>query len=229
MRCEDRVPNPIIYLFHEGKTELGYLQGLARNRMIRIVPEPSVSSPVILLQSAVRFAVMAVDELRDNPDAEIWVVFDYDAKAQDMAKAATALDKCPDRCAVTCKVRDIRQCDAKDVLGRIHVAFMSPCIEVWGIMCTEKGARMDKFPEDRHVLQRQLHDLMPRYNHARGALFDLTQMSCTDKAIERAKSWARTHGDFPACLTAPHYAGIYPLVEKILASPPLNVETWRRR
>ena len=28
MRCEDHTQNPIIYLFHEGKTELGYLQGL---------------------------------------------------------------------------------------------------------------------------------------------------------------------------------------------------------
>lgn len=228
MRCEDHTQNPIIYLFHEGKTELGYLQGLARNRAIRIVPEPSVSSPVILLQSAVRFAVIAADELRDNPDAEIWVVFDYDAKAQDMSKAALTLGKCPERCDGACKVRDIGQCAAKDVLRRIRVAFMSPCIEIWGIMCTEKGSRIDKFSEDRHVLQRQLHELMPRYNHSRGALFDLTLMSCTDKAIERAKAWTRTHGGFPACLTAPHYAGIYPLVEKILASPYLSTETWRR-
>ena len=47
--ANDETPIPAVYLFHEGKTELGYLQSLARNRYIRIVPMPSVSSPVRLL------------------------------------------------------------------------------------------------------------------------------------------------------------------------------------
>ena len=42
--ANDDAPSPVLYLFHEGKTELGYLQALAKNRDIRIVPMPSVSA-----------------------------------------------------------------------------------------------------------------------------------------------------------------------------------------
>ena len=222
------VARPVIYLFHEGKTELGYLQSLAKNRAIRIVPKPSVSAPAILLERALRFAVDVAEDLRDNQDAEIWVVFDHDAKAKDMAEVRSALSKCPSNCIEECKIRDINQCEAKDVFPRIHVAFMAPCIEIWGILCTEKGSQMKNISEDRHELQRLLHELMPRYDHRRGAQFDIDKMTRSDIAIRRAKGWSQTHGQFPECLNAPHYAGIYPLVEKIIAAPRLESKSWRR-
>ena len=50
--ANDKAQIPVVYLFHEGKTELGYLQNLSKKRAIRIVPRPSVSSPVVLLTSA---------------------------------------------------------------------------------------------------------------------------------------------------------------------------------
>ncbi len=224
----DPVAIPVIYLFHEGKTELGYLQSLAKNRAIRIVPKPSVSAPVTLLEWALSFAVEVAEDLRENQAAEIWVVFDHDAKARDMTEVRSVLSKCPPMCFNGCKVRDINQCKAKDILCRIHVAFMSPCIEIWGILCTAKGSRMNRFPEDRHELQRLLHELMPRYDHKHGAQFDIDKMTKSEVAIRRAKEWAHTHGKFPECLNAPHYAGIYPLVEKIMAAPTIESRSWRR-
>lgn len=228
MASNDATAIPLVYLFHEGKTELGYLQSLAKNRAIRIVSRPSVSAPVILLERALMFAIESAEHLRDNQAAEIWVVFDYDSKARDMTEVRSVLSKCPPRCTDGCKIHDINKCEAKDVLGRIHVAFMSPSIEIWGILCTEAGTRMNKFPEDRHEIQRLLHKLMPRYDHQRGAQFDVGEMTHTNDAIRRAKEWERTHGQFPECLNASHYAGIYPLVEKIIAAPWADSRSWRR-
>ena len=202
----------VVYLFHEGKTELGYLQALAKNRDIRIVPMPSVSSPVILLERALRFVVEVAKDLRYNPNAEIWVVFDHDAKAKEMAEVGSVLTKCPERCDDDCKIRDIARCEARDVFDRIHVAFMSPCVEIWGILCTEVGSKIDKLPLDRHELQGLLHKLMPKYDHKSGAQLDVGKMTQTGVAIRRAKAWAATHGQFPECLNASHYAGIYSLV-----------------
>ena len=219
---------PLVYLFHEGRTELGYLQSLAKNRAIRIVPMPSVSAPVILLERALRFVIENAEDLRYNQASEVWVVFDYDSKARDMTEIRSVLSKCPSRCTNGCKIHDINQCEAKDVVGRIHVAFMSPCIEIWGVLCTEKGARMDKLPVGRHELQGLLHKLMPRYDHERGAQFDVGEMTHTNDAIRRAKEWERTHGQFPECLNASRYAGICPLVEKIIAAPCADFRSWRR-
>ncbi|MBQ8124882.1 MAG: RloB domain-containing protein [Kiritimatiellae bacterium] len=227
--ANDAVPVPVVYLFHEGKTELGYLQSLAKGRAIRIVPEPSVSSPVRLLESAMRFAMQHAEDLRANPNAEIWVVFDHDAKAKEMSAVRSVLKKCPAECIVGCVVHDINKCESNDILGRIHVALMSPCIEIWGILCTEEGSTMKRFPEDRHELQSLLHKVMPRYDHKCGAQFDLAKMTCVDAAIKRAKEWAGTHGAFPECLDASHYAGICPLVEKIIASPLISPKSWRRQ
>ena len=219
----------VVYLFHEGKTELGYLQALAKNRDIRIVPMPSVSSPVILLERALRFVVEVAKDLRYNPNAEIWVVFDHDAKAKEMAEVGSVLTKCPERCDDDCKIRDIARCEARDVIDRIHVAFMSPCVEIWGILCTEVGSKIDKLPLDRHELQGLLHKLMPKYDHKSGAQSDVGKMTQTGVAIRRAKAWAATHGQFPECLNASHYAGIYSLVEKIINAPVVETKSWRRR
>lgn len=227
--ANDQARIPVIYLFHEGKIELGYLQSLARNREIRIVPRPSVSSPVVLLSRALQFAIEHNDLFADNPDAEIWVVFDYDSKAKDFEKARTILMKCPDPCKPDCMIRNIKRCEYCAAIDRIHVAFMSPCIEIWGLLCTEEGSRIDKISEDRHELQRLLHKFMPRYDHKRGAQFDLDKMTKTKEAIKRAKGWCGTHGNFPECLQAPHYAGIYPLVEKILSIQMNEPQSWRRR
>ncbi len=226
---ESEVPAAVVYLYHEGKTELGYIQSLAKERAIRIVPMPSVSSPVRLFECAMRFAVNGAEDLPANPRAEIWVVFDHDAKAKEMAAVKSVLAKCPPECIAGCRVHDINQCKTNDIQGRLHVALMAPCIEIWGLLCTEEGSRMDRFPADRHELQRLLRKYMPRYDHKQGAQFDLRKMVRTDVAIRRAKEWAKTHGAFPSCLNASFYAGIYPLVEKIIASPKVSQGSWRRR
>lgn len=227
--ASETVGIPVVYLFHEGETELGYLQSLAKGRAIRIVPMPSVSSPVALLGRALRFAVESADDLRDNLNAEIWVVFDHDEKAKEMAEVGAVLSKCPAKCVDGCRIKDIARCKSRDVLARIHVAFMSPCIEIWGILCTEEGSRMNRFSSDRHELQRLLHKLMPGYDHKHRAQFDVGKMTCVEIAMKRAREWMNTHGQFPECLNAPHYAGIYPLVEKVLSAPLNSSESWRRR
>lgn len=214
MAVEEQETMPVVYLYNEGNTELAYLQSLAKGREIKIIRRPSVTSPQILLRRALDFAVEQKDFFKDNPKAEIWVVFDNDSKARE-------LDECK---SLWLSFRD------REAVGRVNVALMSPCIEIWGLLCTDEGSRLEKFSENRHELQRVLHKVMPRYDHDRGAKFDVEKMTSTDVAIKRAKAWARTHGDFPECLNAPHYAGISLLVEKILASPIVSDErSWRRR
>jgi len=225
---------PVIYLFTEGLTERDYVEQLAKTRNVRIVPVKVDSSPMVLLTSAVLFARENAQDLRVNGNAEIWVVFDYDEKQREIAESADALWKCHPACLKSCAVKDFNRCECRDVIKRIRVAYMAPCIELWGLICTEKGASLKKLPLDRRELQRKLHEFMPRYSHDAGARFDLGKMTHTQQAIARARSWAATSGDFPKCINASYYAGIAPLVTKILACPPkqhgLNdASSWRRR
>ena len=221
---------PVIYLYHEGDTELDYVQQLAKGKDIRIIKRPSVSSPHVLVQRAREYAVEQAKYLLSHPNAEIWVIFDFDSKAQAMEKVRKLRRSCPEGCKgeKNCG-RDFNRCPKAEVFKRIHVAFMSPCIELWGLMCTEQGATQKKFSEDRHKLQSQLAEAMPNYAHNGSPRFDLSCMTQTAAAIRRAKGWVKTHGEFPDCLTAPHYAGIGLLVEKILTARNLNVKDWRRR
>ena len=232
MRSEDVHISPIVYLFCEGDTELDYLEQITKTRDVQIVKVNRDSSPAKLLRSAFVFAIGHAGYLRDHPQAQIWVVFDYDGKQQEIQGCADALRKCNERCAKTCEIRDFNRCEFKDVLARINVAYMAPCIELWGLICTEKGSALKTLSLDRHELQRQLHVQMPKYSHKSGARFDLTQMTQTNKAIARAKQWTATHGSFPDCINASYYAGIAPLVEWILACAPkqsASFSPWRRK
>ena len=228
---ETRCASLIIYLFCEGDTELGYLQQLAKNRDVRIVLRKKVSAPVQLLKAAVLFAVEHAADLRRQPTAEIWACFDHDDKQREISECADVLSICPDGCPEKGCAHDISLCPSGDMIKRIHVAYMVPCIELWGLICTEEGSKLKNVPKDRHELQRRLHDVMPRYDHGRKATFDVERMTKTDDAISRARQWASTFGEFPECQNATFYAGIAPLVEKIVNSIPPSADgmnMWRR-
>ncbi|MGN0846055.1 MAG: RloB domain-containing protein [Kiritimatiellia bacterium] len=223
---------PVIYLFTEGMTERDYLEQLGKMREVRIVKVKTDSSPAVLLESAVLFARRNAEELRGNSNAEIWVVFDYDGKQKEIVGCRDSLGKCLRACLAACSIKDFTRCGFRDVIGRIQVAYMAPCIELWGLICTKEGVDARKIPLDRHELQRSLHKVMPRYSHRSEPRFDLSRMTETSRAIARARSWMKTSGSFPECINASYYAGIAPLVEKILACRERiqgGNNDWRRR
>lgn len=212
-------PSLVVYLFCEGETELRYLQQLEREYKYTLVPIKRVSSPAVLLKSAVRWVAANATALRKNPNLSVWVVFDYDSKESEIVGASGALSSCPEN---SCGVRGcghvFGKCKAKDMIDKINVGFMSPCIELWGVMCTCQGAKIRRYDLDRHRLQSRLHELMPRYDHKAGAQFDVEKMVCVEAACRRARQWERTYGAYPGCVHAAHYAGIYRLVEMIMAA-----------
>lgn len=205
----------IIRLFAEGETEVVYLQKIAALHSVRINKELVDSSPIHLLTKAIKWTVEHAKILReDHGKNRIWVVFDDDAKARDMEEVVRIWKICPEECMKTCKIRDRNRCDFNDVLSRVNIGFMTPCIEIWALMCLDK--RVCNYSLDRHKLQSELHHKMPSYKHDGHPYFDVDKMVEWRKACAQADDWRRTYGDFPNCMHAARYAGIAPLVREIM-------------
>ena len=211
----------VVHLFSEGETELDYLQTIGKSCNVQVTRGVVNSSPKVLLANAFKWVKSNAKTLRKEEDfRRVWVVFDDDAKAADMAEIVELWKKCPDLCAEACKIRDRNRCEYADVLERIKIGFMTPCIEIWGLMCTEnftKAAKRKEYSLDRHRLQSELHKRMPSYVHDGHPYFEVDKMNSTLEACQKAEKWISTYGDFPDCVRASRYAGIAPLVKEILS------------
>lgn len=217
----DRTPARfIVRLFAEGETEAVYLQKIASSHHVRVESELIVSSPVRLLENAVKWSVDHAKMLRrDNGRNRVWVIFDDDAKAADMAEVIRVWKTCPETCSASCGIRDRNKCEFKDVIDRIRIGFMTPCVEIWGLMCAagkDSKTAGREYPADRHKLQSMLHTIMPSYVHDGHPYFEIDKMSNWASACSCADNWARTFGTFPSCTRATRYAGIAPLVREIM-------------
>lgn len=210
----------VVRLFSEGETELVYLQKIASAHNVRVTRELVVSSPVLLLSNAFKWVVDNAKMLRKDGGANrIWVVFDDDAKARDMAEVIRIWKVCPELCMKTCKIRDRNRCEYKDLLGRINIGFMTPCVEIWGLMCIDGASQKDSskvYSADRHKIQSLLHRQMPTYIHDGHPYFEIDKMKGWRQACDRADNWAHSSGPFPDCVRATRYAGISPLVREIM-------------
>ena len=210
----------IVRLFSEGETEAVYLQKIAALHNVRVSVVQKVSSPVQLLSNAIKWVVSKEKLLhQDNGQNRIWVIFDDDAKARDMKEVVRIWKTCPDLCMQFCKIRDRNRCEHGDLLERINVGFMTPCIEIWGLMCMD-GINLKTsdrvYPADRHKIQSLLHRQMPTYIHDGHPYFEIGKMKGWQQACDRADKWAQSFGRFPACIHATRYAGIAPLVREIM-------------
>ena len=209
-----------VHLFAEGETEVDYLQKLACGRNVRIIPECVVSSPKVLVERAFKWVVDNAKMLRKEKDRHrVWIVFDDDTKAKDMSEVADIWTKCPDLCREACHIRDRNRCRYTELLDRINIGFMTPCIEIWGLMCSERqsnAAKRKEYSPNRHTLQADLHKRMPTYVHDGHPYFEVDKMTSTQEACKMAFAWIATYGGFPDCLNATRYAGIAPLVKEIL-------------
>lgn len=212
----------IVRLFSEGETESVYLQKIASAHNVRVDNVCTVSSPVLLVSRAFKWVVENAKMLRKDSGANrIWVVFDDDAKVLDMEEVVRIWKSCPELCLADCKIRDRKRCEFTDVLSRINIGFMTPCFEIWGLMClgsaNSKAASNVVYPEHRHKIQRALHDVMPSYVHDGHPYFEIDKMTGWEQACDRADQWAKTYGEFPDCTHATRFAGIAPLVREIMS------------
>lgn len=207
----------IVHAFVEGGTELDYLQNIAKGQNVRILGERTDSSPVVLLGAAMKWCVDNARILRTKRCVDtVWVIFDEDEKVREIEAVRKLWGQCAELCMRECRIRDRKRCGYNDVLRKINVAFLKPCIELWALMCLPKPETgRAQFSPSRHVLQSQLNKLMPTYDHSRHPYFDVSEMTAWREACAQAAEWERTFGNFPDCLKAPRFAGIATLVEMI--------------
>ncbi len=192
----------VVNLFHEGHTELRYLQDLVKDKknLIKISSQKCVSDPVTLIKKAID---SVAKPSHFSVPAETWVIFDDDEKMEEVEVAGklyknwVAHAKTPEK---------------------LHIAYMKPCIELWAVLCVE-----EKFPQkdiknrkNHKAVERYLEKIMPTYKHDGSPYFDLRKMTHYDSAFEHQRQWEQTFGKFPECCRATFYAGIAPLICKIL-------------
>lgn len=188
-----------VYLFYEGLTELRYLQDLASGRSTRIIRRERNAAPLKLLEEAVRFVRKNFRTIaRTTPDPHVWVVFDDDEKP-DIRHVADWFDR--NRISIPPPFRD-----------RFHIGYMKPCIELWGMLCHPNGKKVFRRAHTHAAMQRELHRVMPSYDHDKNPYFDAAVLTETSFACKTAENWTRTSGPFPQCINTSFFAGIYPLV-----------------
>lgn len=193
----------VIYLFTEGETELRYLQDLAQGRRVKIVPVSEISTPWLLTSKARDWAWEKRKLFSGSSSNLIWVVFDDDEKTAEIERTKNELHNPP---------RGFRKGGA---LPPISIAYMKPCIEIWGAMCVQGNAK--GLPSVHTKMESQLKKIMKGYDHNSSRYFDLKQMTKTQQAIDLAMSWEQTYGCFPQCVgSAARFAGIASLVKMII-------------
>ncbi len=201
----------VVYLFCEGETESRYVQELVRDlklgSRIRVIPAVKVSTPIKLLEKALQWLNNSARSLKSGVPKEMWLIFDNDERPEELQRM----------------VGFLRREEAQKAVSKFNLRFgwMSPSIEVWALLHVLDAS---KIPTTHTSAQHQLKGLMPGYDHAKAPWFILkpksvfTEPEAIQCAIEKARQLERTHGSFPECLeTATHYAGIYPLIVRILS------------
>lgn len=210
----------IIHLFTEGATEAQYIQDIANDRCVKVIPEcQPISSPHVLMQKARDWAFahrhlfFSKDgkKLVDSEKHSIWVLFDDDEKAGEICQTIKELNNLPTGVSLD----DFRQ----EKMPVINIGYMKPCIELWGalsVLGTTKG-----FPNTHRRMESKLEKVMHGYSHKDDTrYFDIHQMTQTEKACQFASQWEQTHGTFPNCVNATFFACIHGLVSMILRCKP---------
>ncbi len=187
-----------IYLATEGATgtEWHYISDLCKNNNCGLHGVKGLakneSDPVKLVNAAIAFAKTSEN---NNFAFEIWVMFDNDSPM---------------------KVRE-----AFGIINRynkrhnpkIRIAFNSPLVEVWGILCADPRKTVSINPSK---CKADLKILMPGYDHEHNRYFDLEVMSRGMPAAiakaEKMEMSAIYEAEYDIC---PH-AGIYKLVKSII-------------
>jgi hypothetical protein len=170
-------PKVAIYIICEGvNTEPEYFiqckddhgAGLVELKII-----PGAGVPWTIVQAAVelrRSLTLIKRRSKDSFDAcfRVWAVFDRDDHP--LVEESLAL--------------------AKE--NSIDVAFSDPCFEVWPLLhLVDHGSQ-----DHRHEVQRKLSNLMPNYDHEKGAIIDYPQIRQSfTTAYDRAKRLNKARAD----------------------------------
>jgi hypothetical protein len=121
-----------------------YTAGLVQLEII-----PGAGVPDTLVRKAIEVREELLRRKRRSPDSftacfRVWAVFDRDEHPLVEESIALAIE------------------------NKIDVAFSDPCFEVWPILHLQNYGAQD----GRHEVQRRLSELMPTYEHDRGAIID---------------------------------------------------------
>lgn len=180
----------IIQLFHEGNTELDYLQKFIRYHhkegVVKLNNRGCDCNPCCLVQKAIN----NFKNVKLLKNEEVWVIFDDDGRNKEIKKAFGLLKEYP----------------------MIQVAFMKPCIEIWPLLhvgnekCTTQ-----------HQAQEALEKVMSKYKHNSYPYFELDKMVDYQKAVKTAQAWEISL-DNTKIYHATKFAGIYKLTERIIAA-----------
>ena len=192
----------VVHLFHEGGTEIQYLQDLCAGTNVHVLSVKRNANPQSLIDEAVRHLNENAGEFRRNLRREVWIVFDDDEKP-----AIPAVLK-----AFPSALRQVKDATLR---SRIHVAFMKPCIELWGVLCLKDGVRLYAKAPGHRKMESLLRKHMPSYRHDGHPYFDIDKMPEWKSACEQARQWEATWGTFPNCGSATWFAGIHELVRRI--------------
>lgn len=192
----------VVHLFHEGGTEIQYLQDLAIGTNIHFLSVKKDANPQALIDAAVEHLNDNEGKFRHNPRREVWIVFDDDEKSV----IPSVLKAFP---AALNRIRDA------SLKSRVHVAFMRPCIELWGVLCLKGGVRLYTKASGHRKMESLLRKHMPSYRHDGHPYLDIDKMPEWEKACELARKWETTWGAFPNCSSATWSACIHELVRRI--------------
>lgn len=195
----------VVHLFHEGGTEIQYLQEIAVGTNVHVISVKKVANPQDLIDEAVKHLNENAGEFRRNLRREVWIVFDDDEKPvvpSVMKTFSTALLQIKDESLRT----------------RVHVAFMKPCIELWAVLCLKGGDRLFERAPTHRKMESLLQKHMPSYRHDDNPYFDIRKMTEWEVACKQARLWESTWGAFPNCRSATWFAGIHELVRRIQAA-----------
>lgn len=191
-------PKKVIYIACEGGstgTEGTYIKDLCKK--YNCVPQfiyKGSADPATLSNVAVSFS--SKNPKRSGENFEIWIVFDNDDIKS--VKAAFA------------RVDGYNRFLQKNCVP-VNIAFNSPCIEVWGMLCCGKKPKVSTAA----VMQGLLKNEMPSYHHERSPRFDFDKMEeGYEEALKIAVAWKNSLGDSPE-YSAALFAGIYKLVQSI--------------
>ena len=188
----------VIYLATEGATgtEWHYVSDLCKHNNCDLNRVPGLakdeSDPVKLVNAAIKFAKTSEDK---DFVFEIWVMFDND----NHLKVKEAFD--------------IISRYNKRFNPKIRIAFNSPLVEVWGILCVDPKKKISTTPSR---CKADLKVLMAGYDHEHNRYFNLDVMAKgLGPALEKAEKMgqsAECDNEYDIC----PYAGIYKLVKSVI-------------
>lgn len=194
-----------IYLFCEGGTEERYLDDFVKAYpLAKVVHIARDADPASLIRKARNWAY-ANRMLLSDSRVSVWVVFDDDGRISEIKRAAEEYAQMPKKYLKS------------SFTPEIHIAYMKPCFEVWGVLNVKDGLSHGRkgLPQTQSAMQSYLHEIMPRYHHEKSPYLDLSMMTELDQAIRRGEDWERPYGPFPKNISSSLQAGVYALCRRI--------------